>query len=340
MDFGTHTLASLALVRAGWPRAPRVAWMLAVAAGVAADADALSAWFGPAAYFAWRRTYFHSLVFAVVVAVAAACVYVAITSRRSTSKTPGDFSWRTVSVLALFAASLHVAMDACQWRGAVVLWPFRSRVVAADLLGSIDPWIIAILVACLALPELLHLVNTEIGFREKRPRGQIAAIAGFALIFAYVGGRAVLHANALAKLRPRTYYGELPQGMAALPENASLTSWHGIVGTPRSVDWLNVSVGPSAAINSEDATRQFKPEQSTILDAGQNTATARRFLSRARFPNANVEKISSGYEVQIRDLIYVAAGETSGEVGVQVELDENGKVISDEFVWANSAGGH
>src|SRR4029077_7016195 len=64
---------------------------------------------------------------------------------------------------AVCAGVLHFGMDACQSNGVALLWPFSSKRFAADLLPGIDPWILTILVAAIALPELLHLVGSEIG---------------------------------------------------------------------------------------------------------------------------------------------------------------------------------
>jgi len=54
MNIVTHGLASLALLRAAWPRAPKQMWIAAVVAGTIADVDLLSAWTEPAKYLAWR----------------------------------------------------------------------------------------------------------------------------------------------------------------------------------------------------------------------------------------------------------------------------------------------
>jgi len=62
MDIGTHALASLALSRAIFPRAPRLLWAFTIPAGMIADVDAFSAFISPSAYLAWYRTYTHSLL--------------------------------------------------------------------------------------------------------------------------------------------------------------------------------------------------------------------------------------------------------------------------------------
>jgi len=70
MNVLTHGLASLALARAAWPRAPKQLWIVAVATGVIADIDSASAWWGASAYLRWHRTYTHSLFASLVLAAA------------------------------------------------------------------------------------------------------------------------------------------------------------------------------------------------------------------------------------------------------------------------------
>ena len=71
MDPLTHAMASFTLQRAAFPRLSRAATIVVVLAGVIADADLLSAYFGPSAYLAFDRTYFHSLPAALAFALLA-----------------------------------------------------------------------------------------------------------------------------------------------------------------------------------------------------------------------------------------------------------------------------
>jgi membrane-bound metal-dependent hydrolase YbcI (DUF457 family) len=331
MDIVTHALASLALSRAILPRAPRLLWAWTIPAGLVADTDALSAMLGPTTYLAWHRTYTHSLLASFIFAAIFAVLY-----RMGASS---DFLRRlsvgAVFVAVLLAQWLHLAMDALQWQGVEMFWPLNHAQIAADWLPTIDPWIVAILIAAIVLPELFHLVSSEIGAKDKKPRGFAAAIAGLAIVFLYIGLRAGLHANAIAQLQNRTYAGESPKQVAAFPESASLFAWRCVVETETALHELTVRVESRRSLTLDTGLNLFKPEPGPLLQAAQATESARRFLLFARLPKATVQKMDSGSEVQIHDLRYAAAGELNRELAAVIDFDPSGKVISQEIVWAN-----
>ncbi len=195
---------------------------------------------------------------------------------------------------------------------------------------------LTILLVAIVLPELFHLVSSEIGAKEKRPRGQRGAMIGIVLVLAYVGVRATLHSNALATLQSRTYRGETPRRAGAYPEAVSLLTWHGIVETESALHEIAVDLTASGSFDSEGARNLYKPESSPFIDAGRNTAAAADFLRVARFPRASVVKTETGYVFELRDLRYALAGDTKYEVAVIVALDLNGRVTSQQFVWARA----
>ncbi len=332
MDVVTHALASLALTRAALPRAPLAAWTAIIVAGTIADLDELSAIPGPSAYLRWHYTYTHSLVESLVAGAVLAIVYYLLLGRRSA---PGRVSPTALFVTVLLAGCLHLAMDACQSGGIALFWPFSRRRIAADWLPSVDPWIIAILIAAILLPELLRLVSDEIGAKDTRPRGRIGAIIGLILVVLYIGVRATLHSNVLALMQARTYRGESPRRAAAFPESASLFTWHGIVETDSALHELTVNAAPGASFDPEGGVALFKPESSPMLDLARESHAAKSFLSVARFPKATVEKTAGGYEVELRDLRYAVAGDTHREIAALVKIDPNGKVSGDALVWAH-----
>lgn len=329
MDAATHALASLALTRAIVPRAPRISWAIAIFAGTIADIDFLSVYFGPSAYFGWHRTYLHSLLASLLFAAAISLLYRALAPKPLQQR----FPVRAAFLIALLAQVLHLAMDLCQWQTIELFWPFSARRVSADWLANIDPWILAILVAALAMPELLHLVSSEIGARDKSPRGRIAALLAFAAIFVYIATRATLHSNVIATLESRTYAGESPRRVAAFPETTSPFTWHCLVDTNRALHQLTVAVGPAAYFDPEHSVNLFKPEPTPMLEAASNTPSAKQFLTQARFPKATVQSTLSGYQIQFRDLQYSAAQQPKREVVVIVDLDSSIKVVSAELRW-------
>lgn len=325
----------------------------AVVAGTIADVDWLSYYFGPSAYLTWHKTYLHSIfaavfISAIIPAMLAAGILwegfgldLVVAKGKEISDDPGAARNRGLRTLflplftaALCVALLHVAMDACQSVGAMIFWPFSSRRFAADWLPRIDPWILAVLIAAIAVPELLHLVSSEIGAKAKKPRGQSGAIIGLVLVLAYASVRAILHSNVLAMMNARTFHGEAPRRANAFPESLSVITWHGIAETESALNEIEVNVAAGSTFDPDTSLRLFKPQDSPALDAARSTDAAKRFLATAQIPKATVEKNEAGYVVILRDLSYAVRGEAEGEVVTLIELDLNNRIRSEELVWA------
>lgn len=348
MDTVTHGLASFAIARGFFPRASKAAMASAVLAGTIANSDWFSSYFGPPAYLAWHETYTHSILAAILISAVFPAIFFARLLKGglgvAVEKPKGNaisFDVRAMRalilgpfLLPLCAALLHIAMDACQSDGVALIWPFSPKRFAADWLPSLDPWILTILIACIALPELLHLVSSEIGAKSKKPRGQTGAIIGLVLVLIYIGARAALHSNVMALLESRTFHGETPRRASAFPESLSILTWHGVVETESALNEIDVEVASADAFDADSSVRQFKPDPSPALDAARNITVARRFLATAQIPKASLEKTEAGYVVVLRDLRYVAAGETAHEIAAVIELDPTNKVTSQELVWA------
>jgi membrane-bound metal-dependent hydrolase YbcI (DUF457 family) len=348
VDIVTHGLASLAIARGFFPRAGKAAMASAVLSGTIVNIDWFSSYFGPSAYLTWHGTYTHSILAAALISMVFSVIFLARALKgglASAAEVPdrnaipfgvrarGALTLGTL-LLPLCAALLHIVMDACQSEGVALFWPFSSRRFAADWLPDLDPWILTILIACIALPELLHLVSSEIGAKSKKPRGQTGAVVGLALVLLYVGARATLHSNVLAVMESRTFHGETPRKASAFPETLSLLTWHGVVETEGALNEIEVDAASAGNFDADSSVRQFKPDPSPALDAARNAAVARRFLATAQIPRASLEKTEVGYVVVLRDLRYAAAGETQHEIAAVIELDPNNKVASQELVWA------
>ncbi|MBV8513978.1 MAG: metal-dependent hydrolase [Acidobacteria bacterium] len=341
MDVATQGLASLVVVRAFVPRASWRAWGVIVVAGTIANLDFVSMMFGPDAYLQWHRTYVHSIVVSLIVSAALAGAYCFATSDQE--KTPAGIPALPKMVpSALFlavnvAGLLHLALDACQSLGTMIFWPVSHQRVALDWLPRVDPWIIAILLVALLLPELARLVSDEIGARSKGGRGRIGAIVGLAVLALYVGLRADLHSNAIATLQNRSYDSGSPHRLAAYADPGSLFIWHGIVETERALHDPTVNIMASSQFDPDNGLTLFKPEPSPILVHAQQSDAARKLLAVAQFPKADIEKTADGYGVEIRDLRYAAIGDTRNEIRAWIVLDANGKVLNDELVWARAS---
>jgi membrane-bound metal-dependent hydrolase YbcI (DUF457 family) len=353
----THGLASYALKRGFFPRSPRATTFAMILAGVIADADWVSYYFGPSSFLTWHRTYTHSLVgsLAIAVAVTLLPIFLMIVSASAgpivgfrlevkNSEHPQDdkrslirrgiFQFFFILFIAsLLSSLLHLALDTCQGLGAEIFWPFRTTRVALDWLPNFDLSIFIILLAAIFLPELFRLVSLEIGTKSNRPRGRSAALIGFAIVFCYTGARAVLHSSAIGMLQSREYADESPRRVAAFPDSLSLFSWHGVIETASALHTLDFSVAPGAFFDPESAVTVHKPDPSAILNAAQNTVAAQMFLKVARFPRATVLPETKGYSVELRDLRYAALDQTVGAIQVEINLDLAGKVTFARLEW-------
>jgi inner membrane protein len=308
-----------------------------VLAGTLADLDLVSALVGPRAFLLARQTFTHSILGTVVViGVAVAAARLLRAKRRPSQKaaTKADEGIAALLVAATLAAVVHVLMDLCTSAGVGLLWPWREARFAWDWLPNMDPWILALLLAGILLPELFGLVGSEIGTKDTAPRGRKGAIAALALILIYVGARATLHGNAAAQLDAHSYRGESPRRLAAFADPVSLVTWRGVVETATQICTVDVPASESVRFDPESGLCVHKPEDSPALTAAEQTEATRKFLQTARFPKASVGATEDGTEVAIRDARNAAEGETRLAVAVRVLLDPKGRVTSQETLWA------
>jgi len=329
MDPLTHALASYSLKRAAFPRATRPATIAILAAGILADLDGQSFHWGPSAFLTFYRTYFHSVIAAVLLSLAVTLPFL-LRKREPGAK---HISPAPIFVAALAAALLHLLMDVCQSAGVELFWPFSARRFAFDWVAHVDLWLLGILLAGILLPTLSGLVTEEIGAKSKSPRGRIGARLALLAMVLYIGVRFVLHGDALAAMESRTYRGQSPRRVAAFPESGSPFRWHGIVETDSALHELEVSVGPGANLDPDSAITSYKPEPSAALDAARNTLVARRFLQVARFPKATVEKTPGGFHVILRTFPYSRDASSGWRVMALIDTDPSAKVLSQELAW-------
>jgi membrane-bound metal-dependent hydrolase YbcI (DUF457 family) len=328
VDIATHALASYVLARGFFPRRRWPILAGIVFAGTIADVDLISAFFGPAAYFAARRTYTHSLIGTLVIVLLTA-VFVRYLSRKQPEA--------ITSLLAplAFAAAVHLVLDLFQSEGVALLWPFRPTRYAMDWLPPIDPWILAIFIAGILVPEILRLVTSEIGAKSKSPRGRNGAIVALLVVVAYVGARGLLHSGSIAALEPHSYHGESARVVDAFPDALSLFTWHGVVETTSLLCQAEVPAGPGRTFDPESAECLYKPEPSPELTAAQNTHAAQEFIRAVPLPRAVVAKTQTGYEVVIRSLRDLAEDETRHRVAALIQVDSNFHVSSQTLVWSS-----
>jgi hypothetical protein len=297
-----------------------------VCAGTVSDLDLLSAVGGPAAYFAGRRTFTHSLLGLIVVVALSALL-----AHYLDKKQPEPFS-ALLFPLAI-AGAVHIVLDLCQSEGVALLWPFRATRLAANWLPAIDPWILALLIAGVCVPELFRLITSEIGVKDKRPRGRRGALVALAVILVYVGARAFLQSDSVAALDPHSYGGESARKVGAFPDSLSLFTWHGVVETQSLLCQVEVPAGAGKGFDPELADCLHKPDASPELDAAQKTDVAQAYLRAMPFPRASVARTQDGYEVVIRSTRDLAEHETRHRLAARILVDSRLGITDEEFVW-------
>lgn len=340
MQLLTYLLVSVALARAAGPRLPRFGMAMLVTAGLAAELDFVSYFFGPSAFLRFHRSVLHSLPgLAVMCCVIAAVFCLLDRAGKNNSSESGvtKLGFGLALAVCVAGAAAHIGLDLAGGVGVRLWWPFRDGWQALDLLPNFDVWILLLLGSGLALPYLGRLVSQEIGERRAAAPGRRAAVVTLVLIVLYIGGRGVLHSRAVDLLQSRDYHGQPPENAGAFPSSSNPFAWRGLVSTPVAIEELNISLLPGTAFDPDQAISHYKPDQSAAIAAAQNTGDGKMFLNYARFPLATTEPLDTGFEVTLRDLRFPAHDTSIEDVMLEVRTDANSQIIRQRLRLAGSA---
>jgi inner membrane protein len=335
----THALTSLVLARAGQKRLPRFGTAMLVVSGVAADLDFLSYFGGASAFLRFHRTFLHSLLGSAALTCAVAGIFCLLdrnTRQNAVAEKPKALRLLPALAICAVGVAAHVLLDLASGIGVRLFWPFRGGWSGLDLLTNLDPWILAVLLLGISLPELFRLVSEEIGERKKTTRGRGAAVLALLILLFYVGARAELRSRALNVLNSREYHGA-PLDVGAFPTAFSLFRWRAVISTDNAIDEAEIPLAPGAQFDPDRVVTHYKPQESPALDAAQNTETARRFVAYARFPLAAVNASDAGYHISIRDLRFAANDSSPHNIIATVDLNPDLKVIRQELLFAASS---
>jgi membrane-bound metal-dependent hydrolase YbcI (DUF457 family) len=342
VHLAAHALLSFLLARAffakqianrGWPLLVSI-----LLAGTLADLDLLASLFGPSAYLAARYTATHSLLGTLVIIFLAAIIFRALEKRTPQQNAPDKNETAPLPVVLAapaLATALHLLFDFFSTAGVALLWPFRFTRYSTDWLPNIDPWLLVLLLAGLLLPELRRLITSEIGAKEKSPRGQTGARVAIVFIALFITARFLLHSSSLSLLESRIYHGESPAHFASLPDAFSPVLWTGIVETQSMLCTVPVPVA-GKTFDPEVARCQHKPDISPALATAQQTEAAQKYLRATRFPRAVVLSVPDGTVVAFASMRDLAQGDPPHTVGAQIVFDTQSRIVSEQIVWANS----
>lgn len=267
------------------------------------DVDLATSFQGATAYLEHHRGFSHGILGGPLLALALALA-LRVTLRGA----------RLIALLLCSAIGIasHVFMDLWTSYGTRVLAPFDRRWLTFDLVFIVDPWILALLM---------------VGALWRRGALQAPGIASAALglVLAYVGGRAVLHAQAVDQARAQLS-GRTVARIAALPSPANPFAWRVLADTGDAYWTGLVNLRHRSAPLRR---REKRREDEAVARARETSAVASVFLDFSTFPWLEVHETEEGTAVVWRDLRFENPGREAFVAKVVVGRD--GKIKSETF---------
>ena len=323
MDPLTHTATGLFLSRVGLNRwTPSAAPILMLAAN-APDIDIVTASGGSLNYLHYHRHLTHSLVAMPVMAILPVLLV------RGAFRKP--VHWAGAFLAALVAVASHLLLDYTNVYGIRLFLPFSKEWFRLDLTGLIDFWIWGVLLLAVVGPALARMVGSEISSDTARTRHHGRGFAMFALVFLliYNGGRAVLHARAVAELDSRLYQGEAPSRVIAVPGFNPL-AWRGVVETREFYQVADVDL--TEAFNPEHGQIFYKPAIDPLIRSASQSDTFQQFLTFVQAPlwrESPAPQLENGKIVELFDMRFG----TPLQPGFMTSawLDGRGRVVKTSF---------
>lgn len=276
MDNLTHSLAGFALARAGLGRASPGATLALVIASNLPDIDLVSRLGGTAQYLEQHRGLSHSVVGAPLLALLLTVIL---------HRTVAGARFWPLLLCSLGGVVGHSFMDLWTSYGTRVFLPFDGTWHAWDLVFIVDPYVWGLL--------LLAVLAWR-----RSPVSSGVATVGLGLLLAYVGGRAVLHAQALDL--GRVMVPRAPKAIAAIPAPLDPFRWKVIADTGDA--YWSGEVHLRQARSPRLERREKPPEDAWVLAARTESDVAATFLSFSRFPLWEVDETAEGRSVSWHDL--------------------------------------
>jgi inner membrane protein len=290
----------------------------------APDIDIVSAAGGSLAYLHYHRHLTHSLIAMPVMALLPVLLVAAV------SRQP--IRWAGAYFASLIGVASHLLLDWTNVYGIRLALPFSGEWFRGDLTAVADPWIWAVCLLGVAGPFISRLVGSEIASGAPRDRRHGLGFAVFALlaVFLYDGGRAVLHARALAQLETRLYRDSVPLRVAALPSLANPFRWRGLVDTDEFYALAGVNLAEE--FDPVHATILRKPGAEPAIEAARRAPPVQEFLRFAQFPLFRVTPAEQPENARLVELFDLRFG-TPQEPGFQASalVDSGLRVVQTSF---------
>src|SRR5262249_50640584 len=140
-------------------------------------------------------------------------------------------------------------------------WPFLGKWDSWGIVFIVEPALLILLIAGLALPALFLLISDEIGERRKGPRGRGTAVLSLGGGVCVLGMRDYQHRRAVNALNARLYEGLDPVRVSAFPTMLNPFGWDGVVETQSFFATMEVNSSVPDVDPKGEMKIFFKPEE-------------------------------------------------------------------------------
>jgi inner membrane protein len=332
MEPVTHFLTGATLARAGFNRKTALATVTLTIAAEAADIDMVAFLKGSACGFIQHRGITHTFVAVpVIAAVVVGLIWLldALWQRHRRARglaPPPERRWGWLYLFACIAGLSHLLLDFTNDYGLRPFFPFSRQWYAWDIVFIIEPLMLAVMLAALALPWLFALVGQEIGARQHGPAGRGAAIAALLFIVVLWGVRDFEHRRALAALNALEYHGEAATRVGAFPYMVNPFKWAGVAETSTAYTSMHVDSLTPEVDPDNHAEIYYKPEPTAAAQAARQTALGRAYIEWARFPLVEAERVNTpepGELVYFSDVRFLYPEQRARPLQAYVLLDSH-----------------
>jgi inner membrane protein len=335
----THFLTGACLGRAGLNRKTALATATVTLAAEAPDLDVLGRIKGPVFGFAHHRGFTHSFLgLTLVSAAVVALMYLVWRMRgRKTSHPHGPPRWGLLFLFAYAAGLSHILLDFTNNYGVRPFWPFSGKWYSWDIVFIVEPVILILLMAGLAVPALFAWISKSSkkssNTVHRGPVGKLAAKLALVGVVALWSVRDFEHRRAVRFVRSESYQGAAPIRAAAYPYWWNPFRWHSVAETQNF--YATMGVGSSTGHISQ--VRVYpKPQESPVILAARKSYLGRVYLDWAKYPIVKVYPLKDAgaiaYRVQFEDLRYAYSEATgSSPLSASEELNSNLEVVEEGF---------
>ena len=348
MEPVTHFLTGACLGRAGLNRKPALATITLTLAAESPDIDILWYFKGSTVGFAHHRGFTHTFLgipvmaaFTIGVVWLVRWLFLKIRKGRGLqSRFPRPpIRWWLLYVYACIALLSHLLLDFTNNYGLRPFAPFNPTWYAWSIVFIVEPVLLAALTIGLIMPPLFGLISSEVGARQKAPRGRGWAIFALLMMVATWGVRDYEHRRALAAMDAVDYHGEQAIRKMASPYMITLFRWSGVVETRDYLETVPVDSLTPEVDPQNKSVLYYKPPESEVTLAAKKTLLGRVYLDWAMYPYVETEKLQppeQGTVVRFSDLRFAYVERNSkSPLGACVILDSQLHELSGGFRISN-----